>query len=347
MLETPTKTSANSKDSNSPLSWVKLLGVRKSSDALQDAKNQSHFSMLTDMMHQFSESPDDISMVATYAKKLKKMREEETGRKNSVVEHFSSISTVKHLDEDILIQWLLKQSDLTTSDMMLAKRFDPEAPWQLYAHATATGLFTKLPEALQNVEVWKIWSEQRQEHMKNNLKNFKETGGITETGQLVWKDRVMKFAFNKDSILIGITHVATGVAGQLPPGTHITKEHSFKNFWSEVDVVIRLGNFPPLKALMFFPQASTAFGYTLGLNNKECANKMKGEVLVFEKSFSDDLQKVKGAQASSASTRAAIKQELTAIHDSKRQQQMVTARRKALENVAMKGKKRTLDLKVS
>ena len=62
-----------------------------------------------------------------------------------LVEQFSNISTVRQLDEAIVIQWILQVSDLTQDDVLSAKKFDPESPWQLYAYGTATSVFLKLP----------------------------------------------------------------------------------------------------------------------------------------------------------------------------------------------------------
>ena len=73
-------------------------------------------------MTQLDDHKEDIVLVSTYAKQLKKLREEKAKKTNAVVEQFSNISTVRQLDEAIIIQWILEVSDLTKDVVLNAKK---------------------------------------------------------------------------------------------------------------------------------------------------------------------------------------------------------------------------------
>lgn len=330
-------------NSDSPLAWFRIVGCKRRSDNFQDAKNESHFAMICEILNQFDEHPEDIVLVSSQAKKIKLLRTKETERNASVAEMFTVIGTVRQLDEDIVCQWLCRHSDMTIADVMTAKRFDPDAPWQLYAHATALSLALKLPEILRNVEVWKRWSEARHALMKNCLATFKSSGGLLSSGQLSWMDRTFTMEFDSDEKLTKITHVVSGVGGILPKGIHITVQHDFKNFWSDADAVIKLAHFPGVKALSLFPKGSQPFGYMLGINTKECSLLLKAEVARFDDEYRKDLAKVKGSTDSTVTPRADIKKELATIVEARKSTTLEAARKKALENVQAKGKKRLLN----
>ena len=165
------------------------------------------------------------------------------------------------------------------------------------------------------------------------------------SGQLVFKNKALQLTFDDAGVLTEIAHTASGTKGQLPKGSHITKDYEFNNFWSEADAVIRLGRMPPVKALVFFPDADTLFGYSIANNTNVCAKRIQDEVAAYKRAWDEEMQQVQGQNHSvETASKIDIQQGLKIISDSKKKETMVSARAKALLSVAQKGRKRTLDL---
>eukprot|EP00972_Heterocapsa_arctica_P054182 7985907-Heterocapsa_arctica.AAC.1 len=81
----------------------------------------------------------------------------------------------------------------------------------------------------------------------------------------------------------------------------------------------------------------------LRINTKECSLLLKAAVAGFDDEYRKDLAKVKGNADSTVTPRADIKKELATIVEARKSTTLEAARKKALENVQAKGKKRLLN----
>ena len=71
--------------------------------------------------------------------------------------------TMGQLDEDTLAKWVLKHSDMTLSDMTLAKAYGKQAVCQLFTVATQIPLTWQTFQVLRNVKMFSDFAEWRDE----------------------------------------------------------------------------------------------------------------------------------------------------------------------------------------
>lgn len=342
-VTTPEKAGAG-KTKTSPLSWVKLSGVKRVANPMQAEEDAANFGMIKEMLEMFDQNPEDIRLVYNHHKRVRKMRAESSEGALAGSEKFTSFGTLRQLDEAIVLQWLEEVSDMSSADLMSAKKFDGDAPWQLYAHAVAGGLYSQLPAPCSFVAVWSVWSSKRHDTLKKPLSMFKQTGGLKANGQIDWSQRVFKLEWKSGNVLEKVLHIPSGTVGAIPKGAVITKDFQYRHFWSEVDAHVRVGKMPPIKMLSFFDVTPDLFGYAMLTNKKDAKLAAEKEVAPCHEEFLDNLKKV-GLEDTKHRKREEMKVGLEQVAKTKRNDQLATMREKALKSVAAKNTKRTLDLK--
>lgn len=321
--------------------WFKAVGPKRTNNEMVDAQNRSLYAMISDMHDQFTQFPEDVPLVASEAKRIRLMRAKNESN-SGITEVFTSFGKVRQLDEDILIQWVLAHSDLTTDDIMHMKAFDPESPHHLYCHATGLSMLFSLPEDMKIVAVFREWSTNRSEKLKNPLKAFKESGAILPSGQINWLDKTFALTW-VDDVLSKVEHVASGITAEVNQKANISKAFDFKHFWAEVDAYLKLDPFPGVKLIGFYKNKTNPFGYPLGINRKDTRQAIEHEVKIIADRIRNDLKKVQG-EAKDTQDRAAIKGQLEKIDADKKKNSMHAAREKALAAVAKKAAKRKLSM---
>jgi len=327
---------------NSPKDWFKAVGPKAAHDSLQDATNAGYFQLMADMMDQFAEAPEDILLVSTEAKKIKRARLAAEGHAEG--SHFKSFGTAKQLDEEIVIQWLVQNSDMEEDDILKARQFDSDAPAHLYCHALALGMSYKHHDNVRVVDAWSSWACERHAAHQKPLEHFKASGGLLPNGQLNWKDRTFKMEFNCGGNLKGITHVGTGAKAKIDAKCQVTRDYDFKHFWSDVDAFTRMEPFPGVKIASFFNKGKSPFGANIafGVNRKDLQEAFELETQKHLQAYRAKLEAVKGT-SSEAMQRLQIQGNLKKQTSDARKVQMDATRAKALETVKKKGDKRKTD----
>ena len=173
------------------------------------------------------------------------------------------------------------------------------------------------------------------------ISRLKATGLFDATsGKIDWSNAVFKLTFTADK-LTEVAHVKTGKVGTLPPGTHITKDYVFNNFWSEADATARLKPFPAIKLTSFFDKDVAVFGHVVGFNTKKGQEALAAKVKEVKAVWDLDLSKLDSS--ASSSSKGDISAELARVKSEQRKEKLEGIQKKAMEQMQHRSNKRVVN----
>lgn len=257
-------------------------------------------------------------------------------------ETFGGFGKVCKLDEDILAEWIVNNSDLQSSHVTAMKKFDNDSPYHVYCHAVGLSLQFVMPDELKMVAVWRGWSDWRHEQLGKRLQTFRAQGGLLPSGQVNWKNKLFDMRFAESGILTHMTHLQSGVEAKIPKKITISKSYDFKNFWCEADAYLKMDPFPGVKITALFDKKKDVLGFVAGVNRKDCTEAIGKEVARHYREFMAKMEAVSGGGMSSS--RVALQQQLATVDQEWRADSSTAARTKALALVANKAQKRKLSV---
>jgi hypothetical protein len=332
--------------SNGSVSWLTQFRQRED---LKDLANLRHDAFLVDTIADvavhINQWPDDAKAIALA---LKKHRRDHAQASAAHAEKGNTMGdickTLRHLDETIIIDWVLKHSDIDEKSIFKAISFNSDAPWILLSHALQMSTTCKIHPVLSNHEVFNRFATARASACDDLLENFCATGGIGGDGKLIFKDRILMVHLNPAKLVIKLTHVPSGTSVDVAESFHMTPEFDFDGFWCLDDAKAQMKPMPPIKLGKFFASKVGLIAYTLG-NNKPANQKVLNSFAAsIEAKWLADIAAVQGNTAT-LDKRSQISAKVKDLHSDKKKSVIAGTRAKSLATVSARISKRLTDVK--
>jgi hypothetical protein len=297
-----------------------------------DDKKEADRMMLQDLL---DACLDDSSHIAPLYLKL-----QNRVRSNTTVttpEHFDSISTFGRLPEDLLISGLVSRSDMSSSDIIAAKRVDDESVKQLIAFELAFHPNMKMPDFCKIKQVADRCLTKRSADLGGRLANFKAQLGLRSDGSIDWSKGVYTPASTDGLRVTSIAHL-NGESVVLPAHVVISVDYQLHENWSDVNAYFFKEPMPPIKVVKLFakdkgPNQVTHFG---------CKVKL---FLDFCKPFHDEYSKQMASLSSTtAGDEVTVQAQLKDMQHTKRIEVSKVSRVKAIATLEAKKHRRSFDL---
>ena len=169
-------------------------------------------------------------------------------------EQFDSVTTVGRLEMPFAIEMIWLLGDMVVSDLILASKFDEQAPRQLLAYATGWTFGLKIPKDGIIKGVMKEVILPRARVMGDRLKAWKADGGFRADGSLNWRRGCYRLCFvgSEDvSKLSEIEHVS-GMKIKIPADTAIDRKWELISNWPDYKAPLVLKPSKPSPIIKFF-----------------------------------------------------------------------------------------------
>ena len=105
-------------------------------------------------------------------KKLAKKREDDKKSHADVGTTFTHFGTLQALDEEVIARWIVTNSDIELRYLKLAKSYDKQAPYHLFAYATQISLSWVVLAVLRNVVLFLQFADWRRDVCGDRLRDF-------------------------------------------------------------------------------------------------------------------------------------------------------------------------------
>jgi hypothetical protein len=316
---------------------AQLRPKRKVACDEENDKNQHNYRLLSDVLKHCDNFPEDVGNIHNNAMKLKKKREDQEKANLMLSTQFQNFSTLKSLDEDFVMAWVLDHSDLTVEDILSARQQDKDCAYLLASCATQLPLHFKLPGELNSKQIMASFMTSRNRVCGLRLQNFKRRGGLQASGKLNFNHSsfVLTWAEQGDQLKT-IHHISTPGNVKNTPGAWLTKKCDFENFWDDHSASVRVEGLPKVALHSLFGKQPTKFKYNPA-NSKNAEFKQEIVNIVEEHVKKAELMK-KGSAASP------LKGDLAKLNAAENKEKMVAIQEKMLGKIAEKRAKRKLNL---
>lgn len=251
------------------------------------------------------------------------------------------MGALRGMDEEWLLDWIVKRSGMSVTKLMNAKRQDPETVFQLASMELQLSLQFRLGEGLRLKEVCYITFNKRAEDMGGRLKKFVAAAGTSpfcKNGQVDWKFGCYALQFDKQK-LVKVTHRSSGAVADVSTES-FTADWILEHNWSDSDAQLRKGKFPPVKVALFFDEKEKEGPHA---NPAMKAKSKSWQQLVEEctKQFEEESARLRQG----TTTQATVKAELQKVRDEQKKSSMDKAREKAKEMLVERRGKRQVSFK--
>lgn len=152
--------------------------AKKTGNFEQDTQQDAQQELFDQIVDDLTNDPRHILPTFTFLQKRKKAisDEDEDGsflKSAKVV----AISTFGRLDDELRLDWLARNSDMTAPELLRVMKKDPQALGVLMQFAMQVGAKTKLPAQCKYSEVLHRFLNQRYKDCGERLRTFKAKGG--------------------------------------------------------------------------------------------------------------------------------------------------------------------------
>ena len=241
------------------------------------------------------------------------------------------------MDQTFCIKWLEENTDLSTKDIMAAKRYDDDAVMQLMEAHTQLAPTLKALAPLLHKEVFKRFLNACAMKAGSPMRTIKSNGAVLAGGGLNWAYGSYRLELGASKTIKTIkfrSGDAVDVEGQ-----QLNDDFCVVSNWSDWRAALEKKPFPPLKLHLFFEskaQGPYKFGKPWTASSKEY------EVLVgqIDEQYSKDKLKLTGLKKDENVTK-----ELKVLSTERKMASMAKARAEATKKLAEKRTKQVINLK--
>lgn len=170
----------------------------------------------------------------------------------------TKLTTIYSIPEDWLAHWVTSESDLSATDLIAAKKYDPEAITMLAKQALQLPSHLKWPDAA-NVCEFMFWMlSKRHAYCGSRIQGIRASSNFDpKVGKINLKHGGAYTMTFQDELLCKITHVS-GEAVELDAKVYrITTSYELVNNHSDKDAALVLDPLPPVKLIDFFTTKNT------------------------------------------------------------------------------------------
>lgn len=282
----------------------------------------------------------DRTLVLPLYHKYKQMLTDKQNEEAAGGDAFTKVSTWGRVDEEFIATFLVSTSDLTTKDIMLAKRHDEDALRQMMEFHTGLPPALKLLDSLKNRSIALRFLRNMSALQEHPLNKFKHDAGLLATGALDWSKGAYRVELDKAGCIASVTF-RNGDTRDISAEKIMVSDYVLSMNWSPWRASLEKKPFPPLRLHVFFAQCKSGpykfpKAYTMSSPEYlEAVEKASGE-------YKMDKAKVQVAPAGDE-----LGQELKRVIATKRKVAVEQARVKASEKLQEKKQRQTLTLKVT
>ena len=206
----------------------RIPAPRATGNELTDSRNESEYLCLVSVVDDCVIARNNVHLCFTAIQKRKMSLLNGLSYDASTVT-LKSATCVKSTDEDSLITWVVRVSDLSVDELVVARGKHADSVVELVVLAVQLSLSMKLPVQCKCVDVIEPLLNHRNEERGERLVDFKANGGIMADGRFNLKKMgSYELKFDKEDVLIELIHTQTADKGVLP-ACRITKT------WPHVD----------------------------------------------------------------------------------------------------------------
>lgn len=250
------------------------------------------------------------------------------------------MSSLRSMDEEWLLDWIVKRSGLPVQKLINARRQDPDTVFQLAALELQLPLMFRLGERLRLKEVCYITFNRRGDHMGQRLKNIVASTPkiFHKNGQIDWSHGCYELKFDKLK-LTQVLHRGSGMIADVRTES-FASDWILEHNWSDADAQLQKGRFPPVKVALLFDEKKKEGPHATP------AIKAKSKVwqqLVEE--CTKELEEESARLRQGTTAQASVKEELKKVRDEQKKSSMDKAREKAKEMLELRWGKRQVSFK--
>ena len=317
----------------------KLPRPRLSGDDLVDGDAMARHDLFKELI---SECLMDDSHVPVLYSTMKKRKDQSRQAQGVVSDHrFVALTTLRSVERDYLVEWIVSVSDLTLEDLGKALRYDTDAAHILTSFATQIPMLMRIAGHCIIKAVLRRVLNRRDQCMGQRLKTFKARGGLQQSGALNFAIMCYRPVY-VDNMLARLVH-CSGLE-EVVEGTHITDDWVIHENWADYGAYFKRDPMPPVKMCCWFnkhapkgkDKAAIFKSPPLTAACKVWLDLVSEEHAAWEKARSDA---AKGSQVD----KGAVEVVKVQINE-KRKAQAATAREKAVLALSVKRERRSLVL---
>lgn len=250
--------------------------------------------------------------------------------------YFTKLAVVGKIDDEAwMIDPLASNSDMTTTQLLEAKKIDEDAPAQLLGHMTQLNPLLKAKPELRNKAILRRLFESRSHDMKHPLRTFRANKGFEKNKGLNWSHG----SYRLKSVENKITQLVFRDGNEVDVSNEgLSDAYTIGMNWSDWRAQLQRPPFPPLKLHFFFKQSGTG-PYQLGKNWAVGSDEYSQKVAAVVQQYNEQLKGVSTASASSE-----VVQELKVMEQDKKKASMQKAREVAKTKLSEKKGKQVVKL---
>ena len=198
----------------------------RSGNKLTDAGREAQLEIANELIQGIAtdvENGIDILPVYNQYKKFKKMLAENENIGGG--DMWADLSTIKGLDREFMIHWLMGKSDMSFQDLLEIDEVDPHALNLLVRYASQLGAKLLLPPELKQKAMMAKFLDLRDEMCGNRLSKFKTNGGISTATKKLDMDKLFDFtvSFDEHGLATTITQISSRANVLVPPESGLKK----------------------------------------------------------------------------------------------------------------------------
>lgn len=171
---------------------------------------------------------------------------------------FDKVGLLYSLPEEFLAHFITSVSDMSSLDIVAAKRFDPEAVVIMCKFGLDLPAHLKLPRECMLKDFMMDLLMKRHSDIGSRLSKLKESGTWDASrNQLNFKDKGCYRLTWRDGILRSVTHISGAVAELDAAKIQITRAYTMINNFSDRDAALLMEPLPPVHLFGFFKASNT------------------------------------------------------------------------------------------
>ena len=158
------------------------------------------------------------------------------------------------LHDDVKVKLLVKDSDMSTADILAAKKVDFEADKQMLVFKYGMSLGFRLGDTFRYWPVLDKVFSPRAEVMGSRMQRFKDNF-VGADGAITWKGATYNCAYTGEHVLKSVRHIGSGDIVNTPAwAQHITREYSIIMGWDDMNAAFERKPAPPVPLWKLFMQ---------------------------------------------------------------------------------------------